>query len=255
MLALGWGVALMVAMLLARLTDPRRRLKRRLQELKAESHPSISSEQNQNRGSTSRPAWLAWTVTLSPAELRERRAALRARLRKVAALPVLRLVSAKLSQRREEARREQCLHELPEMIDVLALGLSAGLSFDRAFERYLDDFDTVLAKEFRTAQQAWQVGMTSRIRAFEEVAARLQEEAVVRFVAALRQAFTLGTPLTALLENLAFETRRYRKARIEERIAKTPVKLLIPLGACIVPAVLILLMGPVMTQVISGLNW
>jgi len=173
-------------------------------------------------------------------------------------VPVLRLFIRPVIERFERVRkdllRESCLFDLPEMIDVLSLALGAGLSFDQAFEWYLSRSDTLLAAEFRRAEQAYQVGMVSRLRAFEDVAGTLQEEAVLRFVATLRQAFTLGTPLAPALDTLSYEIRRYRASRLEERIAKTPVKLLIPLGACIVPAVLILLLGPIMTQVMSGLN-
>ena len=173
-------------------------------------------------------------------------------------VPVVRVLirpfTSRLERHHVEQLRESCLFDLPEMVDILSLALSAGLSFDQAFEWYLDHSDTPLAAEFRRAEQAYQVGMTSRLRALEEVANTLQEEAVLRFVATLRQAFTLGAPLAPALDTLSYETRRYRVSRLEERIAKTPVKLLVPLGACIVPAVLILLMGPIMTQVMSGLQ-
>ena len=78
--------------------------------------------------------------------------------------------------------------------------------------------------------------------------------AVLRFVNALRQAFILGSTLGPALSALSQDVRKYRAARIEERIAKTPVKILAPLGLCIVPAVLILLMGPIMSQVLQGLQ-
>jgi tight adherence protein C len=165
------------------------------------------------------------------------------------------LIEPTLKRRREEELRQRCIDDLPEMIDILSLSLGAGLSFDVALTRYTEAFDTPLAHEFAAAQQAYRVGMCSRIQAFEQVAERLQEEAILRFVASIRQASTLGSSLTNSFETLAFEARRYRKARLEERIAKTPVKLLIPLGLCILPAVLLLLMGPVMMQVISGLNF
>jgi tight adherence protein C len=177
------------------------------------------------------------------------------RRRLVASILYRRWVAPLLERRRREQLRECCLNDLPEMIDILSLALGAGLSFDQAFERYLESFDTPLAQEFARALQAYQVGMCSRTRACEEVAARREEESVLRFVAAIRQAFTLGSALAPTFDMLAFETRRYRKARLEERIAKTPVKLLLPLGTCILPAVLIVLMGPVMTQVINGLNF
>ena len=171
-------------------------------------------------------------------------------------LPVVRIIAkpfaVRIEERREQALRDSCMNDLPQMVDILSLSLGAGLSIDQAFEWYLNTHDTPLADQFRRAEQAYQVGMLSRMKAFEELAHSLQEEAVLRFVNALRQAFTLGAPLGPALDTLGQEVRRYRIVRIEERIAKTPVKILVPLGLCIVPAVLILLMGPIMSQVMQG---
>ena len=171
-------------------------------------------------------------------------------------LPVLRVlvkpIVTRIEKKKVQTLRDSCMNDLPEMVDILSLSLGAGLSIDQAFEWYLSSYDTPLAGEFRRAEQAYQVGMLSRMKAFEQLAQSLQEEAVLRFVNALRQAFTLGSALGPALDTLSQDVRRYRVSRIEERIAKTPVKILAPLGLCIVPAVLILLMGPIMSQVLQG---
>jgi len=171
-------------------------------------------------------------------------------------IPVLRVFAQPVVRRIEEGKvqdlRDSCMNDLPEMVDILSLSLGAGLSIDQAFKWYLDNFETPLAEQFRQAEQAYQVGMMSRMKAFEKLADTLQEEAVLRFVNALRQAYMLGAPLGPALATLSQEVRAYRASRIEEKIAKTPVKILVPLGLCIVPAVLILLMGPVMSQVMQG---
>lgn len=177
-------------------------------------------------------------------------------LGKLSALPGLRIIvkplAARIEKQRQQNLRESCMNDLPEMVDILSLALGAGLSIDQAFEWYLNSYETPLAAEFRRAEQAYQVGMLSRMKAFEELAESLQEEAVLRFVNSLRQAFTLGSALGPALDILSQDVRKYRMVCIEERIAKTPVKILAPLGLCIVPAVLILLMGPIMTQVMQG---
>ena len=212
--------------------QPQRRALKRLQAIREESSASLSA------------AVEAKNFDLDKA------------LQRASEVPVVRIIALpiaeKLKQRRQQALRDSCMHDLPEMVDILSLALGAGLSIDQAFEWYLSSYDTPLAAEFRRAEQAYQVGMLSRMKAFEELAEALQEEAVLRFVNALRQAFTLGSSLGPALEVLSQEVRNYRKVRIEERIAKTPVKILAPLGLCIVPAVLILLMGPIMSQVLQG---
>jgi tight adherence protein C len=171
--------------------------------------------------------------------------------------PVIRVFAAPLLSRMEErktrALRESCTNDLPEMVDILALGLGAGLSIDKAIEWYFESYENPLSKELGKAENLYQVGMMSRIQAFEAFAQDLGEESVLRFVSSLRIALAMGTPLAPSLDTLSQDLRNYRAAWLEERIAKTPVKMLIPLGLCIVPAVLILLMGPILAQVVSGL--
>ena len=236
--------ALLSYQMCERFSDPRHRSRRNLQRL-----TGLGEEGELSEGEARSPysAVRFFLVSQLPILFRSCKDAPFLRL-------LIRPVLQRLEQRRAERLRESCLLDLPEMVDILSLALGAGLAFDQALEWYLAGSDTPLSLEFRRAEQAYQVGMTSRLRAFEDVADKLQEEAVLRFVATLRQAFTLGAPLAPALDTLSYETRRYRSSRLEERIAKTPVKLLVPLGACIVPAVLILLMGPIMTQVMSGLN-
>lgn len=156
--------------------------------------------------------------------------------------------------RRGQRHGERCARDLPDMIDILTLGLQAGLSFDAALDAYLERFDTPLAAEFELAQRSYQLGMCSRRQAFRRLCERVPDDAVMRFVTVVVEALALGAPLLSTFSTLSFELRRYQKLKLEERIARAPVKLLMPLGLCVLPAVLILLMGPVLIQMIAGLR-
>lgn len=54
-----------------------------------------------------------------------------------------------------------------------------------------------------------------------------------------------------MLARFSCDVRRQRRGAIERRIAKAPVKLLVPTGTCILPAMLILVMGPVLLQFVQ----
>ena len=54
------------------------------------------------------------------------------------------------------------------------------------------------------------------------------------------------------LSLLASEARAVRKAKLEEKVAKAPVKMLLPVGTLILPAMLILIMGPIMLDLMEG---
>lgn len=76
-------------------------------------------------------------------------------------------------------------------------------------------------------------------------------EALKRFSETSLQAIHHGSPLADMLGRFSADVRQQRRAAIERQIAKAPVKLLIPTGICILPAMLILVMGPVLLQFIQ----
>ena len=59
-------------------------------------------------------------------------------------------------------RRAEGLRQMPVMLDVVTLGLSAGLSFDSALELYCNRYDNELAKALSAAMLSWRLGTASR---------------------------------------------------------------------------------------------
>lgn len=76
-------------------------------------------------------------------------------------------------------------------------------------------------------------------------------KALKRFSETSLQAIHHGSPLADMLGRFSSDVRQRRRAAIERQIAKAPVKLLIPTGICILPAMLILVMGPVLLQFVQ----
>ena len=74
-----------------------------------------------------------------------------------------------LEKRREE-RVEELERHLPEMLEVISLGLRSGLSFDRSLDVYLDHFDTLLSRSLASARQQWALGLARRDDALRSVA-------------------------------------------------------------------------------------
>lgn len=155
---------------------------------------------------------------------------------------------------RAQRRGRECLRDLPMMLDMLAMGMRAGLSFDAAFEIYTDRVDGVLASECRLALSSWKSGVVLRDEALRRMARRLESEDVARFVEMSLQSISLGSPLGKVLGELAVEMRARRRADAEERIAKAPVKMLVPTGVLILPAMLIVVMGPVVIELMQGFS-
>lgn len=148
-------------------------------------------------------------------------------------------------------RRTACLREMPTLIDVLTLGLSAGLSFDASLSLYCDRYQTELSQAFSEAMLSWRMGVTSREGALEAMACELGVDALARFATVVGESLDFGSPLASALEVQAKAIRDEQRAQVEEEIEKAPVKMLIPLGVLVVPAMLLAILGPLLASAAS----
>lgn len=156
------------------------------------------------------------------------------------------------SQRKE--RRDEALRDLPSMLDVVTLGLSSGLSFDSSLELYCQRSTTTLASAFGEAMLLWRMGIRGRDDALRELAEDLDVSALRRFAGAVSQALAFGSPLATVLEQQAQAIREEQRSEMEAEIERVPVKMLIPLGTLIVPAMLLSILGPLLSSSIGVSN-
>ena len=150
-----------------------------------------------------------------------------------------------------ERRRAACLGEMPEFLDILTLGLTAGLSFDASLELYCESFDNSLARMFGEAMAAWRMGLSSRSSVLQKLADDMGIQALRSFSSVVSAALEFGTPLSAALERQAQGIRDEQRAEVEESIEKVPVKMLIPMGTLIVPAMLLAILGPLLGSAVG----
>lgn len=144
-----------------------------------------------------------------------------------------------------------CEKEMPELLDILALGLSAGLSFDASLELYCERRRGPLSHEVWGAMSLWRVGVKSRSEALEELAGRVGSPSLERFCAAVREALSFGSPLAQTLERQADAIRAEQRSLTEERIEQVPVRMLVPLGTLVVPAMLLAILGPLLSGALA----
>ena len=138
------------------------------------------------------------------------------------------------------------LSEVSEMIDVVRLGLSAGLSFDAALEVFCANRRSTLALRLERACMAWQVGVGTREDELLTAARDLDVRALETFAITVGQALALGAPLAETLAAQSREIRAAHRATVEREIERAPVKLLIPTGTLILPALLLSILGPLL---------
>ncbi len=138
------------------------------------------------------------------------------------------------------------------MLEVVALGLRSGLSFDRSLELYSGHFDTLLSRACASAQRQWALGLVTREQALRELAATFDSPLFSRVVESMVRSLRFGSSLAESLETAAGDARQQFRSRKQEQVAKASVKMMVPTGALMLPAMLLLVLGPVLLELMEG---
>jgi tight adherence protein C len=150
-------------------------------------------------------------------------------------------------------RSEILTHVLPEGLDLLTICVEAGLSIDAAFRRVSKEMQgsmPELAIEFEmTAVEL--TYLPDRQQALENMANRSDSPAVSALVNALRQTEKYGTPLAASMRILSQEFRQSRASKAEEKGARMPALMTVPLMVFIMPTLITVLLAPAIMSAFS----
>jgi tight adherence protein C len=172
-----------------------------------------------------------------------------------AAIPaaVLGWIAPSMRAARAEKRRLAAIAaDLPDTVDLLVLGVGAGLTVHLALVAVGRRASGPLAAELRRVTE--EVALGRRLGdALDDVPTRAGE-AVRPLVTALTAADRYGAPLGTSLERLAGEVRRDRRRQAEEAARRVPVKLLFPLVTCTLPAFALLTVAPLIAGAIRSLH-
>jgi tight adherence protein C len=135
---------------------------------------------------------------------------------------------------------------LPDALDLLVICAEAGLTVDAAFNRVAKELGRAypeLGDEF--ALTAIELAfLTERRQAFENFAYRVDLDSVRGVITTMIQTERYGTPLASALRVLSAEFRNERMMRAEEKAARLPAIMTIPLIMFILPVLFIVILGP-----------
>jgi tight adherence protein C len=135
---------------------------------------------------------------------------------------------------------------LPDALDLLVICAEAGLTVDAAFNRVAKELGRgypELGDEF--ALTAIELGfLTERRTAFENLAYRVNLDSIRGVVTTMIQTEKYGTPLASALRVLSAEFRNERMMRAEEKAARLPAIMTVPLILFILPTLFIVVIGP-----------
>ena len=165
-------------------------------------------------------------------------------------LPVLLLKNA-ISRRYQKLRRQ-----LPDALDLLVICAEAGLSLDAALTR--------VAREMGPSapELADEVGLTAielgflpnRRQALLNLVRRADLPPIRAVINTLTQTERYGTPLAHSLRVLAAEFRDDRMMKAEEKAARLPATLTVPMIIFILPPLFVVLIGPAVIQVLASFH-
>ena len=153
-----------------------------------------------------------------------------------------------------QKRRQGLQKGLPDALDLLVICAEAGLGLEAALTRVADEMDQAapeVADEFGLA--AVELGfLPDRKQALRNLDRRADLPGVRAVVNTLMQTEKYGTPLAQSLRVLSTEFRNDRMMKAEEKAAKLPATLTIPLVAFILPTLFVVLLGPAILRAIDG---
>ncbi|GAC1577271.1 MAG: hypothetical protein NVS3B7_10530 [Candidatus Elarobacter sp.] len=147
-------------------------------------------------------------------------------------------------------RKTEIARRLPDMLDIVSTTVEAGTALNGALAMAVQRMNGPLADEFRMTLTDIRVGM-ARTDALTAMARRVQQVDLTSLVTALVQTERLGGNVASVLDELAEEARSRRLGRAEEQAAKIPVKMVIPMALFMLPALMVIIFGPVAAELLN----
>jgi len=154
-------------------------------------------------------------------------------------------LSSKVRKKQDEIRRG-----LPDALDMLSVCASAGLGFDQSLQKISSYWESDLGIEFRRVIHEMEMGV-SRPVALKNMAERLDVDDLSRFITIIVQAETMGMSYADVLHSQAAQMRVLRQYRAREIANKLPAKMIVPLALLIFPALIAVILGPVVPTLLT----
>jgi tight adherence protein C len=158
--------------------------------------------------------------------------------------------------RRQRQLIDQYGTAFPDLLDLMVVCVDAGLSLEAALDRISHE---MVKKNRALGMNLLLMGAETRagrstIDALGSLADRLGLDEARSFVATLRQSVELGSDVADGLRVFSDEMRDKRLLRAEERANKLPVKMVLPLGMCIFPVILMVVLLPVVVKLSAAFS-
>ena len=152
-------------------------------------------------------------------------------------------------------RKERIQLALPDALDLQVVCVEAGLGLDQSLSRIGEELRGThrdLSEELQLLSLELKAGK-ARAEALRNLAKRTEVEDVKSLVAVLIQTDRFGTSIADSLRDFSDSLRTKRRQRAEEFAAKMGVKMIPPLFLFILPATFVVVVGPAIIGIATGL--
>lgn len=163
------------------------------------------------------------------------------------------LLPMKMLNARVTERKLRIEQAFPNALDLLQISVEAGLGFDAAMTRVGNELASVspeLSTEFLITQHQIQAGR-AREDALKDMALRTDIDAVNSFSSVVQQSIQFGTSISDALTTYSEELRVMRETKAQEMANKLPVKMSAVLASLMLPALILLSVGPTVIRYIE----
>jgi tight adherence protein C len=152
---------------------------------------------------------------------------------------------------RIKRRQKAIWRSLPDAFDLITASVEAGLGIDAAFTRVLEKVDGPFAEELGRTMREITVGR-SRREAFLDMANRTGVEELRSLINAVIQAEVMGISIGGVIRVQTGVIRTKRRQHAEEQAFKAPIKMVFPLVFFIFPAIMVVIGGPAVIQIMDS---
>lgn len=155
-----------------------------------------------------------------------------------------------------DKRRHVVRRALPDALDLMVICAEAGLSLDATLKRVSEEFgDACSALADELALTTLELGfLPDRRQALRNLDLRTNIPGIRGMVNNLLQADKYGTPIAQALRVLSAEFREERMLKAEEKAARLPAMLTVPMILFILPPLFVVLLGPAILRTIDALK-
>ncbi len=156
-----------------------------------------------------------------------------------------------LLRRCHQQRAQRMNRQLPFFLDMVGLGLDAGLNLQASIQLALEHIGT------GTLHQEWSIMLADmragqpRVQALRQLSMRLNIPAIRQLISSLIQGESMGFSLGRIIQVYADQQRAQRLMQAEKLALQAPVKMLFPMAVCIFPCTFIVLGFPVVVQLLG----